>query len=157
MGFLDVLTKPRRIPSLLLGVLCLGAALIQLWLALGPSENLPTDFQEMEAATQETRSVVQESQDLLKQIQEAGSDSQATQRLAEQMKQVNDKMKQVNEKWKRQQEDRQARLSASSRRKRLGFAAMATIFMLIAVRFLVESLRGKTRRESTANGEGQMI
>ena len=133
MGLLDVLTKPRRIPSLLLGILCLGAALIQLWLALGPSENLPTDSQEMEATIQETRSVVQQSQDLLKQIQEAGSDRQATQRLFEQMKQE-------NEKWKRQQEDRQVRLSASSRRKRLGFAAMATIFLVIAAFALIESL-----------------
>ena len=150
MGFLDVLTKTRRIPSFLLGILCLGAALIQLWLALGPSENLPTYSQEMEAAIQESRSVVQESQDLFKQIQEAGSDRQATQRLSEQMKQE-------NEKWKRQQEERQARLSASSRRKRLGFAAMATIFMLIAAKFLIESFRGQTRRESTAPGEGQTI
>ncbi len=145
MEFLDVLTKPRRIPSFLLGILCLGAALIQLWLALGPSKNLPTDTQEMEAAIQETHSVVHESQDLLKHIQDTGSDRQATQRLFEQMKQE-------NEKWKRQQENRQARLSASSRRKRLGFAAMATIFMLIAAKFLIESLRGQTRRGSTAPG-----
>ncbi len=150
MGFLDILTKPRRIPSFLLAIVCLGAALIQLWLAIGPSGNLPTDSQEMEAAIQETRSVVQESHDLLKQIQKAGSDKQATQRLFEQMNQV-------NEKWKRQQEDRQERLSASSRRKRLGFAAMATIFMLIAAKFLIESVRGQTRRQSTASGEGQTI
>lgn len=136
MAITTELNRPRRVPSAFLGLLCVMGAAFSLWLAIGPVENLPFDFQEVESVVGEARASAQVMGDLLQKLQDVGDDRSARGQLQAELNREVDSTK-------RRQEGRMARRLSDIQRKRWVSAALAGILALLAAKLFWDGMQSR--------------